>query len=140
MRRTVKIKSNKSIEQKIDRLTQLVQQLIDVSEYSPMQLPVPDVMNPEVIDIILIMEFTGYDDIRSAKNWLLQKGFKLIEAGKKTYISAGAWENYKKKQTVGNITSMNMNDNPVAEKRKAVRKSKPRSKAATDFLKNIKSA
>ncbi len=140
MRRAVKIKSNTSTDQKIDRLTQLVQQLIDVSESSQGQLPVPDVMNPEVIDINMIKKFTGYDDIRSAKSWLLQQGFKLIEAGKKTYVSSIAWENYIKKQTEGNIASMNMNDNPVVEKRKTVGKSKRRSKAATDFLKNIKSA
>ena len=140
MRRAVKIKSNNSTDQKIDRLTQHVVKLIDVFESSQLQFPVQDVMNPELIDIVMIMKFTGYEDSRSAKNWLLQQGFKLIEAGKKTYISSVAWENYIKKQTEGNIASMNMNDNPVSEKRKAVRKSKPRSKAATDFLKNIKSA
>ena len=115
-------------------------QLIDVFESSQVQMPVPDLMNPEVIDIIMIMKFTGYEDSRSAKNWLLQHGFKLIEAGKKTYISSIAWGNYIKKQTEGNIASMNINVNPVSEKSKTLRKSKPRSKAATDFLKNIKSA
>ena len=116
MRRAAKIKSNNSTDQKIDRLTQHVVQLIDVFESSQVQMPIPDLMNSEVIDIIMIMKFTGYDDIRSAKKWLLEQGFKLIEAGKKTYISSIAWGSYIKKQTEGNITSMNMNVNTISEK------------------------
>ena len=140
MRRAAINKRNNSTDAKVDRLTVLVQQLIDVSEFSQVQLPVQDVMNPEVIDIIMIMKFTGYDDIRSAKKWLSEQDIIPFDAGKKTYVSASDWNNYIKSKTPGSNTLIKLNDNLKPEKTVTVRKNKLRSKAATDFLKNIKSA
>lgn len=140
MRRVVKIKRTNTTDQKIDQLTDLVRQLIDNMEFSNQQFPHAEGTSQQLIDIQVIKKYTGYSDSRSAKKWLLKNGITPFDEGRKTYISALAWNNYIKLKTEGDYNVQNFNFNDDKKSTLVSKNKKSNSKAATDFLKNIKSA
>ncbi len=140
MRRTIKYKRSNSVDQKIDRLTTLINQLIDNIEFSNQQFPHDGGTSQQVIDIQVIKKYTGYSDVRSAKRWLLKNGITPFDEGRKTYISALAWNNHIKLKTEGDGNADKLNSKDDHKTTLASKYNKSRSKAATDFLKNIKSA
>jgi hypothetical protein len=137
LRRAVKIKGNTSTDQKIDRLTQHVVQLIDVFESSQQQLQAQESILPGVIAIERVMKILGYDDPRSAKTWLRKQKITIIEMGKKTYISSAQFSEFINTKTsgVGNAIKIN-----TATQRQNIGggNKKKRGKAGSDFLNAVK--
>ena len=141
MRSAAKIKSSKNLNAQVKQLTAIVEQLLARIEILQQPVVTPMETKEKLTELNRLTEFIGYEDLRSIKAWLKKKNITVIVMGRKNYIRSESLDGLIESQiSPGTHSSVITNGAaPSGSERKLVMRKRTRSKAATDFLSNIKS-
>lgn len=141
MRSAVNIKSSKNLDRKVEQLTVMVEQLLTKTENLEQPVVTPIETKEKLTELNRLTEFIGYNDLRSIKAWLKKKNITVIVMGRKNYIRSESLDGLIESQISPGTHSSVITNGPApsGSERKLVTRKRTRSKAATDFLSNIKS-